>query len=39
VLGVTACGATLQEALQKAYDGVHRICFEGAHFRSDIGHK
>ena len=39
VLGVTACGATLQEALQKAYDGVHCIYFEGAHFRSDIGHK
>lgn len=39
VLGVTACGETLQEALQKAYDGVHRIHFEGAHFRTDIGHK
>lgn len=39
VLGVTACGDTLEEALQKAYEGVHRIRFEGAHYRKDIGHK
>ena len=39
VLGVTACGNTLAAALQKAYDGVHRIHFEGAHYRKDIGHK
>lgn len=39
VLGVTACGETLEAALQKAYDGVGRIHFEGAHYRSDIGHK
>lgn len=39
VLGVTACGNTLEAALQKAYDGVHRIRFEGAHYRKDIGHK
>lgn len=39
VLGVTACGNTLAAALQKAYDGVHRIYFEGAHYRKDIGHK
>ena len=39
VLGVTACGNTLAAALQKAYDGVHCIHFEGAHYRKDIGHK
>lgn len=39
VLGVTACGDTLEEALQKAYEGVHCIRFEGAHYRKDIGHK
>lgn len=39
VLGVTACGNTLAAAMQKAYDGVHRIHFEGAHYRKDIGHK
>lgn len=39
VLGVTACGNTLAAALQKAYDGVRRIHFEGAHYRKDIGHK
>lgn len=39
VLGVTACGNTLAAALQKAYDGVHRIHFEDAHYRKDIGHK
>lgn len=37
VLGVTACGATLDEALQKAYDGVSKIHFDGAHYRHDIG--
>jgi phosphoribosylamine--glycine ligase len=37
VLGVTALGATLPEALKKAYDGVGRIHFEGAQYRHDIG--
>lgn len=37
VLGVTAMGSTLDEALQKAYDGVAKISFEGAHYRKDIG--
>lgn len=39
VLGVTACGDTLEEALGKAYNGVRSIHFEGAHYRTDIGHK
>ena len=37
VLGVTALGKTLPEALKKAYAGVEKISFEGAHYRHDIG--
>ena len=37
VLGVTAKGANLDEALDKAYAAVDRIKFKGAHFRTDIG--
>nr|WP_286167097.1 phosphoribosylamine--glycine ligase [Clostridium sp. D33t1_170424_F3] len=37
VLGVTATGATLEEALQKAYAAVEKIHFDGAHYRRDIG--
>lgn len=37
VLGVTALGATLEEALNKAYHAVDKIQFEGAHYRTDIG--
>ncbi|NLG92856.1 MAG: phosphoribosylamine--glycine ligase, partial [Clostridiales bacterium] len=37
VLGVTALGKTLEEALRKAYEAVDKIHFEGAHFRHDIG--
>ena len=37
VLGVTATGATLDEALQKAYAAVGKIHFDGAHYRHDIG--
>ena len=37
VLGVTALGASLPEALKKAYAGVEKIHFGGAHFRHDIG--
>jgi phosphoribosylamine---glycine ligase len=39
VLGVTAAGASLDQALQKAYEAVDKIHFEGAHFRRDIGAK
>lgn len=39
VLGVTALGPTLQEARDRAYAAVHRICFEGVHVRSDIAAK
>lgn len=39
VLGVTALGDTLQDALDTAYTAVHKIQFENAHFRTDIGKK
>ena len=37
VLGVTALASTLDEALQKAYNAVEKIHFDGAHYRRDIG--
>lgn len=37
VLGVTALGDTLENALKKSYDAVEIIHFEGAHYRRDIG--
>lgn len=39
VLGVTALGTDLKEALKKAYAAVEKITFEGAHYRTDIGNK
>ncbi len=39
VLGVTARGRDLPEALDRAYDGVDLIDFAGKTFRSDIGEK
>jgi len=37
VLGVTAIGSTLPEAIHHAYKAVDLIEFEGKHFRYDIG--
>jgi phosphoribosylamine--glycine ligase len=37
VLGVTAVGATLQDALRKIYSAIEKIDFEGMHYRKDIG--
>jgi phosphoribosylamine---glycine ligase len=37
VLGVTATGASLEEAIRKAYGAVEKIHFEGVHHRTDIG--
>ncbi len=37
VLGVTGLGASLSEALNRAYAAVSRISFPGAHWRKDIG--
>lgn len=39
VLGVTAVGDTLQQALDKAYDAVGNISFDKAHYRKDIGQR
>ena len=39
VLGVTASGGDLAEAIARAYEGVERIRFEGMHYRRDIGSK
>ncbi|KAK3068429.1 Bifunctional purine biosynthetic protein ADE1 [Teratosphaeriaceae sp. CCFEE 6253] len=36
VMAVTATGATLREAVDKAYEGVGRVAFEGMQFRRDI---
>jgi len=36
VLGVTARGASVKEARDRAYAAVAKIAFEGAHFRRDI---
>ena len=37
VLGVTAVGDDLTAALEKAYDAVREISFDGAFYRQDIG--
>jgi len=39
VLGVTAAAATLEEALQHAYQAMALIEFEGIYYRNDIGHR
>jgi len=39
VLGVTALGKTIEEAMEKAYGAVDLISFEGAYCRRDIGKK
>jgi phosphoribosylamine--glycine ligase len=36
VLGVTAVGATKEDALERVYDAVERIDFKGKYFRRDI---
>jgi phosphoribosylamine--glycine ligase len=39
VLGVTALGPTVREAIEKAYRAVEKVDFPGSHFRRDIGMK
>jgi len=37
VLGLVGLGATLEEALSRAYEGISRVSFPGMKFRRDIG--
>lgn len=39
VLGITSTGDTIGDAKARAYEGVNRISFEGAHYRHDIADK
>ena len=38
VLGVTAIGTDIESSINLAYQGVSKISFEQAHYRSDIGY-
>jgi phosphoribosylamine--glycine ligase len=37
VINVVCKGATLEEAIENAYQNCNKICFEGMHYRKDIG--
>ncbi|MEL7566171.1 MAG: phosphoribosylamine--glycine ligase [Dehalobacterium sp.] len=39
VLGVSAKGETIEEAIRETYREVEKITFEGMHYRTDIGRK
>jgi phosphoribosylamine--glycine ligase len=39
VMAVTGWGRDLGDAREKAYAAVREICFDGMHFRRDIGHR
>ncbi len=39
VLGVTAVGGDLDDAIKRAYDGVGKVSFQDMHYRKDIGIK
>jgi len=39
VLGVTGLGDSIREAIDKTYQAVEKIHFEGVHYRKDIGRK
>ncbi|MFQ6111815.1 MAG: phosphoribosylamine--glycine ligase [Nitrospinota bacterium] len=39
ILGVTASGDDIREAIERAYRAVGKIHWEGAYFRRDIGHR
>ncbi|MBI2163088.1 MAG: phosphoribosylamine--glycine ligase, partial [candidate division NC10 bacterium] len=39
VLGVTALGKDVPDAIARAYRAVEKIRWEGAHYRTDIGRK
>ncbi len=39
VLGVTASGDSLEQALARAYEAMAEIKFDGIYYRRDIGHR
>ncbi|MFH0732801.1 MAG: phosphoribosylamine--glycine ligase [Candidatus Omnitrophota bacterium] len=39
VLGVTALGIDIKQAIDKAYEACSKINFEGMHYRKDIGYR
>ncbi|MFQ5831018.1 MAG: phosphoribosylamine--glycine ligase, partial [Candidatus Methylomirabilia bacterium] len=39
VLGVTALAEAIPAAIERAYEAVGQICFDGMHYRKDIGKK
>ena len=39
VLGVTALGDSIEAAIERAYEAVSKISWEGMHYRTDIGAK
>ena len=39
VLGVSATGDTVENAVRQAYQGVLKITFDGAYYRNDIAHR
>ncbi len=39
VLGVTAIADTIPQAIERAYNAVSKISWDGAHYRTDIGKK
>ena len=39
VLGITALGDDLEDAIKRAYEAVGQIHFDGMYYRKDIGHK
>ena len=39
VLGVTSVGSSIQLAIDRAYQGISKIDFDQAHYRTDIAHR
>ena len=39
VLMVTSSGNSIKEAIENTYKNVHKISFEGAYYRKDIGYR
>jgi phosphoribosylamine--glycine ligase len=39
VLGVTGLGKDIPRAIERSYEAVQKISWEGVHYRKDIGQK